>query len=29
MVGVRTVRLTGMVCGLFDEPGALMVMVAE
>jgi hypothetical protein len=29
MAGVRTVRPTWMVCGLFDEPVALIVIVAE
>jgi len=27
--GERTVRLTGIVCGEFDEPGAFIVIVAE
>ena len=28
MAGEMTVRLTGMVCGLFDEPGSVIVIFA-
>ena len=29
MLGGRTVRLTGIVWGVFDAPGAVMAIVAE